>query len=67
MQALLMWIGRLAGIVGVVVVGVAAIGRLDGVYRLGGFEVGTILQAGMAAILIGCLGYVAAVAERTHR
>ena len=66
MQALLMWIGRLAGIVGVVVVGVAVIGRLDNVYRLGGFAVGTILQAGMAATLIGCLGYVAAGVERTH-
>jgi hypothetical protein len=67
MQALLMWMGRLAGIVGVVVVGVAVAGRLYGLYRLGGFEVGTILQAGMASTLIGCLGYVAALAERTQR
>jgi len=67
MQALLMWIGRLAGIAGLVVVGVAVVGRLDGLYRLGGFEVGTLLQAGMAAMLIGCLGYVAALAERTDR
>lgn len=67
MQALLMWIGRLAGIVGVVVVGVAVVGRLYSVYRLGGFEVGTLLHAGMAATLIGCLGYVAALAERTQR
>ena len=67
MQSLLIWVGRLAGIVGFLVVCVAVAGRLLGVYRLGGLEVGTILQAGMASILIGCLGYVAALAERTQR
>jgi hypothetical protein len=66
MQGLLIWVGRLAGIVGFLVVVAAVAGRLLGVYRLGGFEVGTILQAGMASILIGCLGYVAALAERTQ-
>ena len=64
MQALLIWIGRVAGIAGVVITGVAVIGRLGGAYWLGGFQVGTLLQAGMAALLLACLAYVAALAER---
>ena len=64
MQGLLIWVGRLAGIVGVLVVVAAVVERLLGVYRLGGLGVGTILEAGMASILIGCLGYLAALAER---
>lgn len=64
MQALLIWIARVAGIAGVAVMVVAAAVRLGGTYWLGGFQVGTILQAGMAATLVACLGYVAALVER---
>lgn len=64
MQTLLIWVGRLAGIVGCLVVVAAVAARLVGLYWLGGLAVGTILQAGMASTLIGCLGYVAALAER---
>lgn len=63
MRVFLTWIGRLAGVAGVLVVGLAVVARLYGHYRLGGFEVGTILQAGIASMLAGCLGYVAALAE----
>ena len=64
MQALLIWIGRVAGIIGIAVIGVAIAARLGGAYWLGGFQVGTLLQGGMAATLLACLGYVAALAER---
>lgn len=67
MQALLTWIGRVAGIVGVAVAGAAVIGRLAGAYWLGGFQVGTLLQAGMASMLVACLAYVAAIAEGPRR
>jgi hypothetical protein len=39
---------------------------MRGVYGLAGFQIGTLLLAGMAAMILGCLGYLAAAAERTH-
>ena len=38
--------------------------RVRGMYNLAGFQTGTVLLAGMAAMLVGCLGYLAAIAER---
>jgi len=64
MQALLVWIGRLAGVAGVALCAVAVVARLVGAYWLGGFQVGTLLQVGVAAMVLGCLGYLAALTER---
>jgi hypothetical protein len=64
MNTLLLWMGRLGGVVGVILCAVAVIVRLRGAYNLGGFQVGTLLLAGVAAMLLGCLGYLAALAER---
>lgn len=64
MQALFRWIARLAGALGVALMMLAVMGRLAGAFWLGGFQVGTMLQAGMAATLVGCFGYLAALAER---
>ena len=65
MQVVLIWIARLAGIAGVLVMVLAVLVRLSGDYWLGGFQVGTILEAGMAMTLVACLGYIAALVERT--
>lgn len=67
MRALLTWVGRLAGILGVALIFVATAERLAGAYHVGGLQVGTILQAGMASTLVACLGYAAAVAEWPQR
>jgi hypothetical protein len=56
---------RIAGVVGIALIAVAAIARLSGVYSLGGFQSVTLLQGGMAAVLLACLGYLAALVERT--
>ena len=61
MENLLLWIGRLGGIAGVLLSAVAVLVRLRGVYSLAGFQVGTLLLAGMAVMLAGCLGYLAAI------
>ena len=66
MNRLLLWMGRVGGVVGVVLCAVAVIVRLRGAFNLGGFQVGTLLLAGMAAMLFACLGYVAFLAERGH-
>jgi len=42
----------------------AVAGRLSGAYWLGGFQIGTLLQAGMAAMLAACLAYLVALAEQ---
>jgi len=63
-EKLLLWIGRIGGIVGVILCAIAIVARLRGVYNVAGFQVGTFLLAGTAAMLIGCLGYLAAIAER---
>lgn len=66
MNALLIWIARAAGIVGVAAIAVAAVARLGGAHWLGGLQVGTLLQGGMAATLVACLCYLAAMAERAR-
>ena len=60
----LIWAARIAGIGGVAAIALAFVGRLSGAYWLGGIQVGTVLQAGMAAALVGCLAYLAVLVER---
>lgn len=67
MRTLLTWTGRLAGVLGVATIIAAVVARLAGAYWLGGYQVGTILQAGMACALLACLGYTAALAEWPQR
>jgi hypothetical protein len=64
MQILLVWIARLAGLIGVATMAVAIAARLAGAYWLWGFQLGTVLQAGMAATLAACLAYIAVLVER---
>ncbi|MGE5116918.1 MAG: hypothetical protein ACM3N6_10560 [Betaproteobacteria bacterium] len=66
MEQLLLWIGRLAGWIGVLVVAAAVAARLTGTWVLGGYSVGTMLQGGMAAMLLACLAYCASLAERSR-
>jgi hypothetical protein len=64
MQNLLLWIGRLAGIGGVLTCAAAVIVRLYGRFFIGGFQVLTLLQVGVAAMVLGCLAYLAVLSER---
>jgi hypothetical protein len=66
MHAVLIWIARLTGIAGLLVMALAAFARLSGDYWMGGFQVGTILQVGMAVTLVACLGYIAALVEQAR-
>jgi len=67
MEMLLLWIGRLAGLSGVLLTAVAIGSRAAGDYFPGGLQVGTLLLAGIAAMVLGCLGYLANLAERTQK
>ena len=61
---MLIWAARIAGVAGVAATVIAVAGRLGGSYWVAGFQVGTVLQAAMAAMLVACLAYLAALAER---
>jgi hypothetical protein len=63
MSQLLLWIGRLAGLVGALATGCAVVVRASGTYHLGSMQLGTLLNAGIAAMVLGALAYAAALAE----
>jgi len=64
MQILLLAIGRLAALSGVLVCALAGGARLAGAYWLGGFQVTTLLQVGIAAMVLGCLCFLIVLLER---
>jgi hypothetical protein len=65
MSSLLKWFGRLAGVLGLLMVLVAGGARLTGQWRVGDLSVGTLLMGGVAAMVAATLAYVASMAERT--
>ena len=67
MENVLRWVGRIAGAMGLVLCAIAVVARAAGMFVLGSFQVGTLLQGGMAALLIGCLAYLAVIAEHPQR
>ena len=67
MTNLLTWTGRLAGCLGVLVCAVALLARVSGTWAIGGIQIGTLLQLGMAAMILGCLAYCADLAERPRQ
>ena len=67
MEILLLWVGRLVGLGGVVLCAWAVYTRLSGSFFAGAFQVGTLLQAGITAILIGCLCLLVVLTNRPRR
>ena len=63
---MMMWIGRGAGALGLVLTAAAVLTRLAGSFQLGNFQVTAVLQAGTAAMVLACLGYLVAIAERPN-
>lgn len=64
MDDFLLWIGRLAGIVGVLIAVVAGATRSTGAYALGSFQAGTLLLVGIAAMIAGCLCFLTVLTNR---
>jgi hypothetical protein len=64
MTRLLMWVGRLCGLLGVALLLLAIGFRAGGQWHLGSLSVGSVLQGAVAVMVVGCLAYVAALAER---
>ena len=65
MNNLLLWFGRLAGVVGLLLIAVAAVVRMKGVYWLGSFQVGTLLLGGTAALVAGCFALLLVLTLRS--
>ena len=64
MRSLLLWVGRLGGSLGVLLCAASVLLRLRGVFTVAGFQIGTLLLAGVAVMLVGCLGYLSVLVER---
>lgn len=60
----LLLLGRLAGVVGFLLIAVAAAARLAGGYWLAGFQVGTLMFAGTAALVAGCFALLLVLTSR---
>ena len=54
MTSLLTLAGRSAGAIGIVVCAIAGLLRLSGNYWMAGFQVSTLMIAGIAALSTGC-------------
>ena len=67
MESLLLWMGRVAGIVGLILSGWATFSRVTGAYYAGGFQVGTILLGGITAMLAACLFLLLVLTQRSRR
>ena len=67
MEILLLWAGRLAGLAGVLLSAWAVYSRLTGSYFVGGFQIGTLLQAAITALLLACLCFLVVLTNRPRR
>jgi hypothetical protein len=61
MAGIFLTVGWLAGAVGVLLTLIAGVGRLAGLYWIASYQAGTILLAGMAMMLVACLGFLVAL------
>lgn len=67
MKPVLFNVGRLAGLVGMLLMAVAVLARLMGHFMLGGFATGTLMLAGIGAVGVGCFLLLWTIAERLPR
>lgn len=66
MNNLLLLLGRAAGVVGLLLIAVAVVVRLTGAYWLGGFQIGTVLLGGTAALVAGCFALLLVLTSRPN-
>lgn len=66
MEKGLLLIGRAAGAAGAVLSTVSVGARVSGQYFLGGIHVGTLLLGGVAAMVLGCLCFLAVLTARSR-
>jgi hypothetical protein len=67
MEPFILWAGRLGGLAGVLFCVAAFAARLGGTYWAAGFQVGTLLQVGIAGMAFGCLCLLWVLVDRRRR
>jgi len=67
MESLLLWVGRIAGVGGLILSAWAALARLRGAYFAGGFQIGTLLLVGMTGMLVSCLCLLRVLTQRSRK
>ena len=67
MEGILLLAGRLAALIGVLVCAWSAYARLTGAYFVAGFQIGTLLLAGMAAMMVACVCFLLVLTGRPRR
>lgn len=67
MNVLLLWLGRAAGLGGGLLCLVALAVRATGRFWLAGFQLGTLLQAGTAAMAFAALCFLAWLVENARK
>jgi hypothetical protein len=67
MESLLLWVGRIAGVGGLILSAWAAFARLSGAYFAGGFQIGTLLLVGMTGMLVACFCLLLVLTQRPRR
>ena len=65
MNDMLLWGGRGAGVIGLLLCVAGVGGRVSGQYWLGPFQVGTLLLAGTSAMIAGCFCLLVLLTRRT--
>jgi hypothetical protein len=63
MKTAVLWIGRLAVLLGLLLCALALGLRLGGTYFLGNYPVGTLFNFGVAGMVLGCAAYLVLLAE----
>jgi predicted lysophospholipase L1 biosynthesis ABC-type transport system permease subunit len=67
MEGLLLLVGRIAAVAGVAACAWAIVSRFMGLYYTSGFQIGTLLMGGMAAMLLACVCFLVVLTNRSRR
>ncbi len=67
MEKRLVWIGRAAGAAGALLTVIAVAVRASGQYVLGSIQLTTLLQAGIAGMVLGCLCLLAVLTRDPNK
>jgi len=67
MNTVLLRGGQSVGLLGILLMLVSVYARFAGRFTFGGYQTGTLLLAGMGAVVVGCFLLLWTIAERAQR
>lgn len=63
-MGIILRLGQISGIAGTLICLLSVFFRLKGTYLMGSFQIGTLLQAGITAMIFGCFCLLVVLTER---